>query len=132
MAPEDDIVRRLLKNGWSEPQARLGYNAQFKCEYCDKDFLASVENYKEWTRDHIVPLWVGGSDDPSNIAAVCRTCNYCIKNKWDPRTMCGTAASRQQLIAACREYISDERTRILAEVLTYRQIVWPTELSKNQ
>jgi hypothetical protein len=48
-----------------------------RCVYCH------VDMGQRYTRDHIVPLISGGSDDISNIQLVCRTCN-CKKGRRDP------------------------------------------------
>jgi hypothetical protein len=40
----------------------------FTCKYC-----RSTEN--ELTVDHVVPVSLGGTDDPSNLVAACRDCN---------------------------------------------------------
>ncbi|RBO82377.1 hypothetical protein [Marinomonas aquiplantarum] len=43
------IIEALVNTGqWGENDVILGIRAGFKCEYCDKDLLVSVENYKEW------------------------------------------------------------------------------------
>lgn len=46
----------------------------WKCAYCGKSLTI-----KTATEDHIVPLSCGGSDDISNIAPACLSCN-CSKN----------------------------------------------------
>lgn len=45
-------------------------NQGWCCYYCECEMTQLT-----WTRDHIVPLSKGGSDDISNIVAACRTCN---------------------------------------------------------
>lgn len=47
------ILKRNFK--WSEEQIQLGLRAKFKCEYCDKDLLSLIDNYKLWQKDHIIP-----------------------------------------------------------------------------
>ena len=37
-----------------------------RCQYCAKPAT---------TADHIVPSHLGGSDDPANLTAACRSCN---------------------------------------------------------
>lgn len=41
---------------------------KYACRYC-----RSTEN--ELTIDHVVPIALGGTDDPSNLVACCRDCN---------------------------------------------------------
>lgn len=41
----------------------------FTCRYC-----RSTEN--PLTVDHVVPVTLGGTDDPSNLVAACKDCNY--------------------------------------------------------
>lgn len=41
----------------------------YTCRYC-----RSKAN--EITIDHVVPIALGGSDDPNNLVAACRDCNY--------------------------------------------------------
>lgn len=124
---EEEIVSALVeKGGWSETAARRGLRANFKCEYCNRDLLASVNDHKAWQEDHIVPVSKGGGkDDDENIAVSCRTCNVNIKGKWDPRTVCGENSSREELINAVREYVARGRTRFLEDVVSFRKIVYP-------
>lgn len=46
--------------------------AGFLCEYCH-----TVETWQliEFTIDHVIPLSLGGSDDPGNLALACFHCN---------------------------------------------------------
>ena len=44
---------------------------QNKCFYCNKTFSESLPT----TMDHVIPLSKGGSHDPKNIVAACRSCN---------------------------------------------------------
>jgi 5-methylcytosine-specific restriction endonuclease McrA len=41
------------------------------CCYCRRVFL-----FTELTVEHIVPLCLGGTNDPSNIALACSPCNH--------------------------------------------------------
>jgi len=68
------IVRELVKTKiWSAKSAYLGEKAGFKCEYCGRDLLASVNDYKDWQEDHIVPKSKGKPDDSvNNLAVSCR------------------------------------------------------------
>ncbi len=85
-----EVAKRLVATGkWSEETALLSERAGHRCEYCGLDFLASVANYKCFQVDHIVPVSKGG--DPSsteNKAVACRTCNFSLKSKWNPKDVC--------------------------------------------
>jgi 5-methylcytosine-specific restriction endonuclease McrA len=42
-----------------------------RCLYCDAEFSAS----RMWSKDHIVPLTLGGTEFAWNLVASCRSCN---------------------------------------------------------
>lgn len=110
MNDDEQIVKEMVAKGkWSDEQVRIGLRAQFRCEYCGLDFYASPENYKQWEREHIVPLTKGGTESFDNLAAACRTCNYCFKRSWDPREYAGENATRPELIAAAQRYIRERK-----------------------
>jgi 5-methylcytosine-specific restriction endonuclease McrA len=67
--------KALLPPGWSQEALTLGRRANFACEYCDRDLLASIEAYHAWTVDHIHPTTKGGPDTLENKALACRLCN---------------------------------------------------------
>jgi 5-methylcytosine-specific restriction endonuclease McrA len=74
---------------WHPEAVRRAIRANFRCEYCDRDFFASVDDYKTLQEDHIIPTSAGGSVDGNNIAIACLTCNCIIKKHWDLRTVYG-------------------------------------------
>ena len=121
----EQIIGKLVKTGkWDRVHADRCLRANFKCEYCGKDLLSSVENFKEWQEDHIVPKSKGGDNSDSNIAVSCRTCNVDVKSRWNPLDVVGGNPSREDLIAACRHYISVKRSDLLTEVLSFRKIIY--------
>jgi 5-methylcytosine-specific restriction endonuclease McrA len=108
---------------WSAKSAFLGERAGFRCEYCGRDLLSSVNDYKEWQEDHIVPKSKGGdNDDLNNLAVSCRTCNVNWKGKWDPRTVCRENASRDELIEAIRNYVFQQKTKAMENLIVFRKI----------
>lgn len=120
----EEIVKSLIATGkWSEEQARLGEQTGYACDYCGLDFLASVENYKMWQCDHIIPRNKGGSDAPDNLTVACRICNMDFKSTYDPRSDTPPNASREQLIEAVRAYIQNKKQSLRQEIEHVRQIV---------
>lgn len=125
MNDKETIVKALVDTGkWSESAARRGFRAGFKCAYCDRDLLASVNDYKSWQEDHIVPLSAGGKNEEENIVISCRTCNVNVKAKWNPLTVCGENPSREELIEAVRKYVTTRRTQFLEDVTELRKIIY--------
>ncbi|MEH6458220.1 MAG: HNH endonuclease signature motif containing protein [Cocleimonas sp.] len=121
----EKIIEALVSTGkWGEDDVKVGIRAGFKCEYCDKDLLASVDNYKEWQKDHIIPTSKGGEDINENIALSCKTCNMNIKSRWNPADVAGENASRQELIKAVREFVREKRTVMLNDICTFRAIAF--------
>ena len=87
----------------------IAWRAGFRCEYCDKDMLGSVDaNHWNWEREHVVPTKHGGADVLDNWALACRTCNQ-IKGAWDPRSEAGADGSRDAQVAAARAFIQRSR-----------------------
>jgi 5-methylcytosine-specific restriction endonuclease McrA len=124
MDDDDRIIQEILASGkWSEEAVRISLRANFKCEYCGFDFYASPEAYKEWEREHIVPLSSGGTQDFDNLALACRTCNYCFKSKWDPRNYAGENATRAELIAAAKRYIRERKQLTQQQIAVERAII---------
>lgn len=48
----------------------FGHMFMAPCCYCKKVFL-----FAELTVEHVIPLCLGGTNDPSNIALACEPCN---------------------------------------------------------
>lgn len=119
---------RLAKDmKWGPWTIDIAVRANFRCEYCDRDLLLSVDAYKEWQHDHIIPKSVDEEkekDRPENLAFSCRACNWDFKKKWDPSDALGDNPSREELIRVTREYVARKRTEAMVEVLKVRQIVY--------
>ena len=77
---EEFLIERLSKEiKWNADSARLGLRANFHCEYCNLDFLASPENYKLISIDHIVPLSIQNTlTSFENLALACKQCNFSL------------------------------------------------------
>lgn len=115
----DEIETILVqKYGFSGEAVKMGVHARFKCEYCNRDLLKSVNDYDAWHKDHIVPVSKGGSGDFGNLALACKTCNF-IKSNWLSDNSAFLELSRKQKISIIEEYITKKRAikyKKLAEI----------------
>ena len=106
---EDQLATALVEEcGWSELQARLGIEARFKCEYCGRDLLASIEDYDAWQVDHIVPQSKDGPDEQWNRALSCKTCNF-MKRNWLPPGGLDPKSDREASVAIVQALIRERR-----------------------
>ena len=69
----NDLQKHHRFGEWS---AKHGINQDFRCAYCDRDFLASFDNYDSWQFDHIIPSSRDGNHAYENIVVCCKTCNF--------------------------------------------------------
>lgn len=119
-----DVVSKLVATGkWSEILARVSERAGHCCEYCGLDFFKSIENYKSWECDHIVPQSAGGPDEIDNIAASCRVCQFCFKRWYNPQNDAGSNATRAELIEAARRYIEKKKQEFAQQLERERDII---------
>lgn len=98
-----ELLAELVKVGWfKEPHLSVLARADFRCEYCGQDLLASFNDCFNAQLDHIHPKSKGGSDEKSNLAACCTTCNSL---KWDyaPR-----GDNRDERLADAGRYVREQ------------------------
>jgi 5-methylcytosine-specific restriction endonuclease McrA len=109
----ESIKKELAeKYEWAPWQIKAGIRAKFKCEYCGKDLLESVDNYFWiWQIDHIKPTSKGGDDDydkeQENLAVSCLTCNYIKSDWWDESIL--DSESRDDKVEHAKSYIKAKR-----------------------
>lgn len=118
--PEEEharIVEQLRNYRIGEWNANIGLEQDFRCAYCDKDFLASFDNYNSWQWDHIIPQSLDGEHNCGNIAVCCKTCNW-LKNAYAP-----IGETRLERITDARRYIQQRRLRYEAEVAEIRDLI---------
>ncbi len=118
------MLDALMATGhWGEVEVELGVEFNFRCAYCGKDLLSSVDHYKEWQKDHIVPASKEGADSLKNYALSCRTCNF-IKSTWNPLDVCNTKSpTKSELIKLSQDYIKQKRIEILQDIEMYKDII---------
>ena len=108
--------------GWSPDAAEMGIRASFRCEYCDRDMLSSVDAYDAWQEDHVIPQSRKGPDQVDNKALACKTCNF-MKGDWDPRSELPEGVERAEYVQAARRYVGNKRAQKLAEIEELRSLV---------
>lgn len=116
LRPEpDEIAEAIAKElRWGPLNCDAGVRANFCCEYCKRDMLASLEAYYSWELDHIVP---GGGNDIENIALACRTCNH-LKHTYVP-----LGDSRTEKIESASDHIRSKLERKREELNRLRKIL---------
>jgi len=104
---------------WSHRRKSAGYvsgtlryevlkRAAFRCELCG---VSAADRALEV--DHIVPRNAGGSDDPSNLQALCYSCNA-MKRDRDTADFRGMAARYRERSDGCN-FCDIDRSRNIAE-----------------
>ncbi len=123
----DDEAKHLAKReltgplSWSPESLALGIRAGFRCEYCGRDLLASVDAYDTWQTDHIHPTSRGGDDSIDNKAVACGTCN---RLKRHTVLDLGPESSREQMIGAYwRDVIEPRREEKRARLTRVKELI---------
>jgi len=124
---KDELIQKLSKYNFDKTNVELAIRADFKCEYCEKDMLSDIDNYKLWQIDHIIPKssQYEGFDYENfqNKAISCTQCNKDLKSKWNPHSIVGKNKTREQYILSIKEYIKEKRKNKNSEVYEIRKIV---------
>ena len=90
----------------------------FLCMYCGERFP-----HHSLSRDHILPLSMGGADKWNNVVTACRSCN-------NRKAGCTPEQARMQLIAipftpTHAEYVFLQSRRILADQMEFLKMHFP-------
>jgi len=101
----DDAARELKPLGWSREALELGAGQDFKCFYCKRDLLASIEDFDVWHFDHVIPVSKMGTDDIANKVVACKLCNF-VKRNFDPRSTAREGATLEELRAIATEHVA--------------------------
>lgn len=110
---KEKLKEHLKGYNFDETNVELALRANCRCEYCDKDLFESIDNYKLWQVDHIIPKYYKDAsinhEDFDNKALTCTQCNKDFKNKWNPALEIGGNKSRVDYLIVIKEYIKNER-----------------------
>tara|TARA_R110001583_G_scaffold194829_2_gene367242 strand:+ start:2087 stop:2485 length:399 start_codon:yes stop_codon:yes gene_type:complete len=122
-----ELIEELSKYRFDKTNVELAIRADFKCEYCEKDLLANMDNYKLWQVDHIIPKSSNYNDfdyeNFNNKAISCTQCNKDLKNKWNPLSEGLDDKTREQFILLTKKYIKEKRKIKNSEIDEIRKIV---------
>jgi 5-methylcytosine-specific restriction endonuclease McrA len=103
----DALIKELIGLGWSKETLAVWQRAKFRCEYCNADLLASVDDYFYGSHvDHIVP---GRGNHLDNLALACKTCNF-IKSDRNFADD-GRDLTRDEIVKKARDLIAEERLK---------------------
>lgn len=107
------LIKQLLIYNWDETNINLAIRAKGKCEYCEKNMLESIDNYKLWQVDHIKPRSSNciNFEDFDNKALSCTQCNKDFKGKWNPTSVIGEDKERTEYIKEISKYIKEKREK---------------------
>jgi len=115
---------------FSPATARAAIRCNFKCEYCDRFLLASIEDYDTWQWDHLEPAAKGGSDDEANGVIACKLCNFIKRDFVPSRSL--AELGRAAYIAEIRLFLKGERQKKLERLNAVRKIAGYEPLGEDQ
>jgi len=122
MNREQIITELVTKYRWAREQIELSERDGHRCRYCDRDLLASVDHFRQWSIDHIVPVSRGGDPrDRNNLALACWTCNI-FKRQWDPRSETALQ-DREALIGVTRKFLEAMRGTLDLRLAQQRDLI---------
>lgn len=107
------LFEQLKKYNWDETNVKIALRAKCKCEYCGKNMLESIDTYKLWQIDHIIPRHSGSENFESfdNKALSCTQCNKDFKNKWYPQSQFNEKKDRSEYIDEIKVYVNNKRSK---------------------
>jgi 5-methylcytosine-specific restriction endonuclease McrA len=109
---DDDALKalkvRMERYGWKEEAVILGIEQDFRCIYCGRDLLASIEDYDTWQFDHIIPVSKSGPDATTNKAVACKLCNF-VKCNFDVSKLAGPNAPIEDLKKLAAAHVQARR-----------------------
>jgi CRISPR/Cas system Type II protein with McrA/HNH and RuvC-like nuclease domain len=112
----------LIGLNWSEEAIDLGINQNFKCCYCGRDLLASIEDYDVWQFDHIVPVSKNGADSTANKVIACKLCNFSKRN-WNPQDVAGKEPSLEELQRFAKAHVTEQRQKKTAHLNKVKEVL---------
>jgi hypothetical protein len=129
---EHEIVVQLTKciSRFSPITARAAIRCNFKCEYCGRFLLASIEDYDTWQWDHLKPIAKRGEDTEANGVIACKLCNF-MKRDFVPSPS-PAQLGREEYIAEVRAFLKGERQKKLERLNAVRKIAGYEPLGGDQ
>ena len=107
--------------------------AKNQCEYCH---TSELWQYVPFTIDHIIPLSLGGTDDPENLALACFHCNRRKSNQCsgiDPETQSEVPLFHPRLQAWSEHFIwSQDGLKIIGLSETGRATIVTLNMNRER
>ena len=129
MSIRQDVIDRFARElypgkPYAEEWATVCERAGYRCEYCGKDMLVSVDDYRSMQNDHIIPQRANGKDHIDNYALSCSVCNGPrFKGQYNPAEDVGEDVERAEKIQAVRRHLIKKRVENYKHFLRCREIV---------
>ena len=129
----EKLIEELKKYNWDETNVKIALRAKCKCEYCGKNMFESIDNYKLWQIDHIIPKISGyeNCDDFDNKALSCTQCNKDFKNKWYSKSIIEEKMERSKYIDEIKIYIANNRLKKQKELDEIKKLFDAYSINKN-
>ena len=102
------LTAELGRYRWSNEAVALGIKHDFRCVYCGRDFLLSIDDFDTWQFDHVVPASKNGPDAIENKVIACKLCNF-TKRNFDPSTLAGPNATLSELTQLAKDHVQSRR-----------------------
>ena len=120
---EEELAKSLMHDfRFSREQVTLGIKASFRCQYCGRDLLESVNAYDSWNTEHVVPTSKKGDPGPENWALACKTCNF-IKGNWLPEDPGFRTLPLDEQIPIVRRHVQQKRAEKRMEIAKMRRLI---------
>jgi 5-methylcytosine-specific restriction endonuclease McrA len=124
---EDPISQFAKRFNWSEQNVRIALRAGFRCTYCGKDILDSVDTYFLWTVDHVYAKKASNDDTEDNLVLACRIGNVNLKGQWTPPSAPKDALNREHTLAEAKDYVqrrrAEQEKRVADERAAARKLI---------
>jgi len=80
----------------------------YRCIYCGRDMISSLDDWLSLEIDHLQPTSKGGKDEEDNRVTSCNVCNK-LKSSYYPKENPPPSGDKEKQIQVMREYVLKKR-----------------------